>query len=148
MHFLDANFVCLFCCRALDTAKLEEYASNLAPAIPYLLDVVRDYHYQQHRHRVKQQQQQQQQGQSTAAAAAGGGGDGSPVPLVFFAVSTLVRMTSCTALAKYIVYQGGVKALVPLLDPDTAPLCQVRGMGGGRRGVNREKWGEGWGGGG
>jgi hypothetical protein len=47
------------------------------------------------------------------------------VPLLFFAVSTLVRMCSVTDLAQQMVAQGGVPLLVAALNVAPAAVCQV-----------------------
>lgn len=48
------------------------------------------------------------------------------VPLLFFAVSSLVRMASLPAVATAVRVQGGLPLLVAALDVVPAAICQVR----------------------
>lgn len=85
--------------RVCGETDLEIWSEALLPAVPILLSII-----------------------GNAAPEA------RKVPLLFFAMSSLVRMASLPAVARAVQQQGGLPKLVQALHVVPAAICQVRNM--------------------
>lgn len=85
------------CCRVCGEADLQPWADTLLPAVPPLLSIISS---------------------NTAPEA-------RKVPLLFFAMSSLVRMATVPAVAQAVRQQGGLSLLVSALHVVPAAICQV-----------------------
>lgn len=86
--------------RVCGETDLEIWSEALLPAVPVLLSII---------------------GSNAAPEA-------RKVPLLFFAMSSLVRMASLPAVARAVQQQGGLPKLVQALHVVPAAICQVRNM--------------------
>jgi hypothetical protein len=79
-------------------ADLEPWADTLLPAVPVLLSII----------------------------GANADPESRKVPLLFFAMSSLVRMATLPCVAAAVQQQGGLPKLVAALHVVPAAICQVR----------------------
>lgn len=92
-------FVCVCgTCRVCGDTDLEPWVDTLLPAVPILLSII---------------------GDNSAP-------DSRKVPLLFFGMSSLVRMATLPAVAQAVRQQGGLPKLVAALHVVPAAICQVR----------------------
>jgi hypothetical protein len=107
-------------CRVCGDTDLEPWVDTLLPAVPILLSII---------------------GANSAP-------DSRKVPLLFFGMSSLVRMATLPAVAQAVQQQGGLPKLVAALHVVPAAICQVRpqctllpgggGLDGGCSGAKRQ----------